>query len=283
MIPSPRRPPPDDQPFPAHPVPAPRRAADETGPTVPAPRRTVPAPGRADDDAGHADDGAGPAVEDVGRAGDGPGRVPLRLDADLHVTTGPDGLPAVMARAAARGLAALGIVAAPGPDPGWLDRYLATVRAADAVSPVRISAGLRVALLDPYGRTDLPASVHRELSRVDRIVLVPAGDWVRTGEDVVLAALRAAADLPGPLTLAGPLPELTGDSAAATGSACARAGLTVEVTERWRSPSLPTARALAAAGALLSAGSAAPSAAGVGRWDHVRRVAAALAPVPHPS
>lgn len=216
----------------------------------------------------------------------------LRLDADLHVVPaavrGAD-LAAALARAAASGLAHLGITAHARPDPDWYDRYVQTVRAAAALARTEVHCGLEVALLGPEGRTDLSPSVHRGLSRVDYVLLVPtpAADWGDRprprAEASTLAALRAAADLPVPVVLAASVPDgLDPDTLHALGWACARAGVCIEVSERRRSPSVPAATVLARAGASLVAGSGARSAAAIGRWDHVRAVAAALAPGAHP-
>ena len=219
-----------------------------------------------------------------------PGDWPLvpRLDTDLHVVPagvrGAD-LAAAMARAAAAGLTDLGIAAHARPDPDWFDGYVETVRAAAGVARTTIHCGLEVALLGPDGRTDLSPSLHRGLSRVDYVVLVPApaadwGDRARPGrraEIVTLAALRAAAGLAVPVVLAAPFPDEAGpDTLHALGWACARAGVAIEVSERRRTPSVPAATVLARAGVRLVAGSGARSAAAIGRWDHVRAVAAAV-------
>jgi hypothetical protein len=101
---------------------------------------------------------------------------------------------------------------------------------------------------------------------------------------MTLAALRAAAGLPVPVVLAAPFPDDVGaETIRALGWACARAGMAIEVTERHRSPSIAVATVLAGAGATLVAASGARSAADVGRYDHVRAVAAALLPRPQPS
>ena len=210
----------------------------------------------------------------------------LRLDADLHVVPaavrGAD-LSAALARAAASGLAHLGITAHARPDPDWFDRYVQTVRAAAALARTEVHCGLEVALLGPDGRTDLSPSLHSGLSRVDYVVLVPAPAAYRgdIAETTTLAALRAAADLSVPVMLAAPFPdELDPDTLHALGWACARAGVGIEVSERRRSPSAAAATVLARAGATLVAGSGARSAAAIGRWDHVRTVAGALAAAP---
>jgi hypothetical protein len=207
----------------------------------------------------------------------------LRLDADLLVPLGPAGPAAAMARAARSGLSELGLLVTAGP--GDLEDVLGEVRAADAVGAARVTAGLRVALLDPYGRTDLHPDVHRRLARLDRVVLVPEGDWATDAETVALAGLRAAADHPTRVVLTGLTGDLPRDTAAAVGWACARAGVAIGVTERGRTPSVATAVGLARAGAVLVAGSDARTPAEIGRWQHVAAVAAALdvpAPVPHP-
>jgi hypothetical protein len=193
--------------------------------------------------------------------------VTFSLRADRHVRAE---LPAALARATAAGLTELGVVSAPLDDPDWLDAYVARVRAADALVPARVTAALALPLPVPR------LTIHPRLSRVDGIVLVP--DPADPAEAVVAAAVRAAAGLPVPVTLAG-LDTVPAGAAAAL----AAAGIAVEVTERWRTPPLEVAVALHAAGVELVAGSAARAAADVGRWVHARRIAAALAPVPHPA
>jgi hypothetical protein len=225
-----------------------------------------------------------------------PGCGGLRLDADLHVTVrGSAELAAAMARAAAAGLADLGITAHARPDADWFDAYVEMVRAAGTMARTRIHCGLELTLFGLDGRIDLSPSVHRRLSRVDYVVLMPAvaGDWrggsrrpgpQQRAEAVTLAALRAAAGLPVPVVLAAPFPDEAGaETIRALGWACARAGVAIEVTERRRGPSIAVATTLAGAGATLVAGSGARSAADVGRYDHVRAVAEALGPVPRPS
>jgi histidinol phosphatase-like PHP family hydrolase len=229
----------------------------------------------------------------------------LDLAVDLHVATtlsyGRATLAAAVARAVATGLRELGVADHVGPDAGWLDGYVATVRATAAVAPVRVHCGLEIGLLDAAGALDLPDGTRPQLSRVDYVVLVPAGPTIvrRPGtrptaeqviEDVLLAALRAAATVPVPTLLAGlfaVLPtfglderDVPDQAVRDLGWACARAGVAVEVGERWRAPSPRVARLLAGAGVTLAAGSAARSVAEIGRWEHVRDVAAALAAAP---
>jgi hypothetical protein len=201
----------------------------------------------------------------------------LSLDADLYVALpahpARPALAAAMARAAARGLSDLGVVAPVPPDPDALDAYVESVRTADSLTRTRIHCGLELRLLATG--TDLPATVAPRLSHVDFIRLVPELTAYLTR-----TALAVAAALPVPVVLAGPFAadaDLT-----ALGRACADAGVAIEVTERRHSPSVAAALALHAAGATLVPGSGARTAADVGRYDHVRRVAAALAPGPHP-
>lgn len=191
----------------------------------------------------------------------------LRLDADVHVRVGPADLPAALARAAATGLTDLGVTAR---DPDRFDAHVQAVRSAAGLTRTRVHCGLELAV---DGSTD-PHSAW--LSYVDFVVLV-----AERGFDA--AVLHAAAALPVPVVLAGPV------LADLPPAALARAGVAVAVIERWRTPSVPVARALAAAGVPLLAGSAARHPAGIARWQHVRTVATALAqtpapaPVPHPS
>lgn len=195
-----------------------------------------------------------------------------RLDADLHARpTGLPGLAAAMAVAAARGLTDLGI-AVPAPRDGdRFDAYVGAVRAAGALTRTRIHCGVELRL--GAGGLDLPAYLPARLSRVDYVILRP--DRRR---HVTAAALRAAGVLGVPVLLAAPLPD-----PAVLGAAGTRTALAVEVSERRRTPSVRDARRLADSGVILVAGSGASHAAGVGRWVHVRAVAAALgAPEPHP-
>ena len=198
----------------------------------------------------------------------------LRLDADLHVRVAPADLTAALARAAAVGLTDLGVTVR---DPDRFDDYVRAVRSAGGLSRTRVHCGLEIVA---DGSTDLDATLRRRLSYVDYVLLV-----AERGFDA--AALHAAGTLPVPVVLAGPvLADVPAD-------VLARAGVTVAVTERWRTPSAAVARALAAAGIPLVAGSAARRSSAVGRWEYVRTVAEALAarpgaaaapaPVPHPS
>lgn len=226
----------------------------------------------------------------------------LDLGTDLHVATtlsyGRATLAAAVTRAAATGLRELGVADHLDPDPGWLDAYVAAVRAIATIAPLRVHCGLEIGLLDAAGGLDLPDAARARLSRVDYVVLVPAGPAVgqraggrpsaeRVVEDVLLAALRAAATLPVPAVLAGLFAALPGlalherdisdQAVRELGWACAQARVAVEVEERWRAPSARVARLLAGAGVTLTAGSGARTAAEIGRWAHVRDVAAALA------
>jgi hypothetical protein len=199
---------------------------------------------------------------------------PLRLDADLFVPARDRaGLGAALARAAAARLTDLGIVAPVPAGPAELDRYVETVRAAAALSRTRIHCGLQLRLLDG-GRTDLPLTVASRLSHVDYVRLVPAPAAALTR-----AGIAVAATLPVRVVLAGPL--AADADPAAIARACADAGIAIEVSERRRVPSVGVAVALHAAGATLVAGSGARAAAEIGRYRHVREVAAALAPDPH--
>jgi hypothetical protein len=107
----------------------------------------------------------------------------------------------------------------------------------------------------------------RLLAHVDHVVLAAGAGFGAT-------VLHAVAALRLPVVVAGPV---LADLPAA---ALARAGVAVEVTERWRTPGIAAARALAAAGVPLVAGSAAADPTAVARWAHTRLVAAALTRVP---
>jgi hypothetical protein len=198
----------------------------------------------------------------------------LRLDADIFVPArGRVALAAALARAAARGLTDLGIVAPVPAGPDGLDRHVEAVRAAADLSRVGVHCGLQLRLLDG-GRTDLPLTIATRLSHVDYVRLVP----VRTAA-LIRTSIAVAAALPVRVVLAGPFARDA--DLAAIGTACADAGIAIEVTERGRVPSVATAVALHAAGAALVAGSGARATAEIGRYEHVRAVAAALAPVSH--
>lgn len=193
-------------------------------------------------------------------------------------------------------------------DSDWLSAHRAVLRRAAARTDLTVGRGLQTAVLDTAGRLDLPA----ELAGLEYLAVTARGFPLRSGPaspadlrlllatgmlepaqaldllvKALVQALHRAAELaqpvlvrpfgilaevgldPGLLT-AGPLGRLA-EGCLATGSA-------VEISERWRCPSIPVAVALAAAGVPLVAGSGARHPEDVGRWSYLTEVAAALRP-----
>ncbi|MFI8423532.1 PHP domain-containing protein [Streptomyces sp. NPDC085479] len=233
---------------------------------------------------------------------------PLRTDphplrADLHTHTdfsdGHDPLGAVVEAAAAAGLDMLVVTDHVRADTTYLPAYTAAVRAARATAPLRLVCGVEAKILDTEGRLDLP----EDLTGVEHIALadhrfpLPDGpahpDSVRALLDegrlapdealrlLVRATARAVGRIPEGRTahvahLFSVLPKAGLDEDAVDAAllaplarACREHGVAVELNEKWRCPSVRTARLLHRAGVGLAAGSDAHRAEAVGRFTWV--------------
>ncbi|MFE5791495.1 PHP domain-containing protein [Streptomyces sp. NPDC056503] len=243
-----------------------------------------------------------------GTATDGRTAGPGPLRADLHTHTdfsdGHDPLGAVVAAAAAAGLDALVVTDHVRADTTYLPAYVEAVRAARATAPLELVCGVEAKILDTEGRIDLP----EDLAGIGHVALadhrfpLPDGpahpDSVRALLDdgglvpeealrlLVLATARAVERVPAGRTahvahLFSVLPKAGLDEDGVDAAlleplarACRERDAAVELNEKWRCPSVRTARLLHRAGVRLAAGSDAHRAEDVGRFPWV---AAALA------
>ncbi len=259
-----------------------------------------------------------PAVRDGGQVSSLPaeagrlGGVDLRADHHApSMFSGGSGTVDQNVRAAEEaGLTRLVVVDRVTCDTDWLAAHRAVIRRAAARTDLTLCRGLETAILDTAGTLDLPA----DLTAVEFLAVTEHGYPLRAGpgtpadvrillatgmltpaqavELLVGASVRAlhrAAEWAQPV-LARPfglLPEvgisedlLTGDVLGQFAEGCLATGSAVAINERWRCPSPRVAATLAAAGVPLVAGSAARHPDGIGRWDYVRDIAAALAGPP---
>ncbi|MFJ6432835.1 PHP domain-containing protein [Streptomyces sp. NPDC091416] len=239
-------------------------------------------------------------------SGSAAGRAPAGsglLRTDLHTHTdfsdGRDTLAAVVGAAADAGLHTLVVTDHVRADTTYLPAYVAAVRAARAAAPLSLVCGVEAKILDTEGRIDLPA----DLTGIEHIALadhrfpLPDGpahpDTVRalldegrlTPQEVlrmlVRATARAVERVPAGRTahiahLFSVLPKAGLDEALVDGPLLeplvrsGRAhGITVELNEKWRCPSVRTAGLLHRAGIRLGAGSDAHRAGAVGRFPWV--------------
>ncbi|GHJ97207.1 hypothetical protein SNE510_67260 [Streptomyces sp. NE5-10] len=231
-----------------------------------------------------------------------PGPDPLRADLHAHTDFSSDGydpLGAVVAAAADAGLRTLVLADHVRVDTTYLPGYVEAVRAARATAPLELVCGVEAKILDTEGRIDLPA----ELTGIEHVALadhrfpLPDGpahpDAVRALLDegrlapdealrlLVLATARAVERVPEGLTahvahLFSVLPKTGLDEGGVDAAlleplvrACRERDAAVELNEKWRCPSVRTARLLHRAGVRLGAGSDAHRARAVGRFPWV--------------
>ncbi|MDH3269882.1 MAG: PHP domain-containing protein [Gemmatimonadota bacterium] len=230
---------------------------------------------------------------------------PLAADHHVHSTfsdgrgTPEDNLSA--ARGA--GLARLGFVDHVRADSGWLPAYTAHIRALAATSEIEITCGVEAKILDLDGTLDLPA----DLRGIDRVVVadhqmpgakgpirpidariaLEAGALTRgrVVDDLVTATEAALNRHEGVLLahLFSVLPKMglseddvTDDHLFRLVEAASRSGAAVEVSERWRCPTLRVTRAFFAAGVAVVPSSDAHEPRAIGEYDYVSDVFAAI-------
>ncbi|MFE6225522.1 PHP domain-containing protein [Streptomyces sp. NPDC057854] len=226
---------------------------------------------------------------------------PLRTDLHTHTdfSDGHDTLDAVVASAAGAGLDALVLTDHVRADTTYLPGYVQAVRTARRTAPLTLVCGVEAKILDTEGGIDLPG----DLTGVEHVALadhrfpLPDGpahpDTVRALLDegrlapdealrlLVRATARAVERVPAGMTahvahLFSVLPKAGLDEASVDAAvlaplarACRARGVTVELNEKWRCPSVRTARLLRRAGVRLGAGSDAHRAEAVGRFRWV--------------
>lgn len=222
---------------------------------------------------------------------------------DLHTHTdfsdGHDTLDAVIRAAVEAGLDTLVVTDHVRVGTTYLPAYVAAVGAARATAPLTLVCGVEAKILNTDGRIDLP----EDLTEIEHIALadhrfpLPDGpahpDSVRALLDegrlapeealrmLVLATARAVEQVPAGRTahvahLFSVLPKVGLDETTVDGPlleplvrACRSRDAAVELNEKWRCPSVRTARLLHRAGVRLGAGSDAHRAEAVGRFPWV--------------
>jgi putative hydrolase len=175
------------------------------------------------------------------------------------------------------------------------------VRRVDAERPVTVRCGLEAKILDTDGRLDLPPdhALADLLLAADHQVPSPEGprlpkeigaalaagelaratvvDWIETATIATMAAH------PGVLIahMFSVLPKIglteadvSDERIARLADAAATHGAIVEVSERWRCPSLRTMRMMRAAGVHVVASTDSHRPQDIGRYDYCRKVAA---------
>jgi putative hydrolase len=233
------------------------------------------------------------------------------LHEDHHVhSTFSDGrstLEENIAQAERLGLGHLGCVDHVRADTTYHPDYAAAIRALRPKTAVSLSIGIEAKMLDAEGRLDLPAT---GLDAIDVIYAAdhqfPSPGGPRSPRDVkadldhgasaaqcidtLVAAMVAAMrrNRTHPLVLAHAfsiLPKIglsedqvPDDRLAELASAAAASRTIVEISERWRCPSIRTLRAVRAAGARIVCSTDSHLATAIGRYDYVRSTLQALAP-----
>lgn len=230
----------------------------------------------------------------------------LTVDAHVHSTfsDGRDRPGTNVARASALGLHSIGLVDHVRVDTSWLPDYVRTVDGLKRRSALDVTCGVEAKLLDTAGRLDMPNLP----SGVDWVVAadhqVPLGSapvppakirqMLVDGEvgpcevlESLLEATAAAAERHDNVLVAhlfSALPKcglseaiVCDQRVLALARRLAQAGARVEISERWRCPSVRVARIMRSAGVELVASTDSHRAATIGCYDHVREVARSLA------
>ncbi|SFT33817.1 putative hydrolase [Actinopolyspora lacussalsi subsp. righensis] len=239
---------------------------------------------------------------------------PLRADHHTHTrfSDGRDSLERTVEAASAAGLRALFVTDHVRADTSWLPAYTAAVRAVDSAAPLAVVCGVETKIVDTSGALDLPAdtrgvahiaiadhrfpltkgSAHpdtvRELLHQRRLTATEAVESLIEATVRAVTAVAERADGGRGVTghVAHPfsvLPkvglteeEIPPAALLRLARACRVTNIGVEVNEKWRCPSLPTALELHRAGVSLVAGSDAHEADSVGRWEYTASVFEAL-------
>jgi len=235
------------------------------------------------------------------------GRTPaVDLAVDGHVHTGfaagRDSVGVLVSAGDRAGLTAITFADQVGPETTWLPAYADAVRRARRRTELDLRIAAEVEVVRQDGWLAWPA----DLSHLEAISVAVSGlplaagpigprdirSLLATGDltaaqvaDIVLTATingLERASRYAPTQLARPLSLLSQvgvdeivvppASLAALAAACRDTGTTVEISEAWRSPSLPIVAALREADVSLVAASDARYAAEVGHWQYLSRV-----------
>jgi histidinol phosphatase-like PHP family hydrolase len=244
--------------------------------------------------------GAEPKSAVVGRTP----AVDLAVDGHVHTgfAAGRDSVGVLVSAGDRAGLTAITFADQVGPETTWLPAYADAVRRARRRTELDLRIAAEVEVVRQDGWLAWPADLsHLEAISVavsglplaagpigprDVRSLLATGDL--TAAQVVEIVLTATinglerASRYAPTQLARPLSLLSQvgvedivvppASLAALAAACRETGTTVEISEAWRSPSLPIVAALREADVSLVAASDARYAAEVGHWQYLSRV-----------
>jgi histidinol phosphatase-like PHP family hydrolase len=235
--------------------------------------------------------------------------IDLRYDAHVHTafSGGRDSVSVLVSAGEKAGLSGLTFADLVGPDSAWLASYRASIHRASQRTELTLRCGVEVEAIGTDGwlafptdlgglevisvglsRLPLPAGpVGPEVVRSLLLVgAVSSSDVIEQLVTITCLAVERVARY-APTLLARPLSFLTragiddadvpDQAIAALVEACRSHGTVVEVSERYRMPSIRMVRAFAAAGVAMVAASDARSAAEVGGWAYATEVAAVLA------
>jgi putative hydrolase len=232
---------------------------------------------------------------------------PISLRQDRHVhsrfSDGEGTLAENIAAAEALGLQDLTCVDHVRVSTDWVPAYVVAVRAARATTAVRLGCGIEAKLLDTDGALDLPPEIEgvdaiyaadhqvalvdgphhpRQIAAeiesgerdaaavIEAIVMSTAGAVVRY-PGVVIAHLFSVLPKIG-LSEADVAPELVQHLAAA----CVSSGACIEISERWRCPSVPTLRPFVEHGVTVLVSTDSHRSETIGRYEYCADVVAEL-------
>lgn len=226
----------------------------------------------------------------------------LREDHHVHSTfsDGKSTLEENVARCEALGLTHLGCVDHVREDSDYMPAYIAAVQAVRETTAVRLSIGVEAKILDHSGALDLPES---GLDGIDRVYVADhqfpwtdgprsprvVREWIEQGKETASECVRILVEATinsvrgytrHPAVLAhlfSILPkvglsedDVSDDLLQALAAGVAEAGAIVEISERWRCPSVRTLRAMRDANVPIICSTDSHSADSIGGYDYVR-------------
>lgn len=234
---------------------------------------------------------------------------PLDLRTDWHshttMTDGTATMSEMVDAAAARGLTRIHFTDHVRSDSTWVPEYVSAITAARGRTDVALVCGVEAKILDVRGSVDLPADLtgveivvvsdHQFPTRTGPVTPTEMRRRIEAGEmrvadavgDLVLATARAVfahervsvGHIFSVLPKAGiDVSEVTSEMLSTLAAAVRAAGATIEVSERWQTPSFEHVRAFCARGVELVPASDAHSADALGDWDFVARAALEIVP-----
>jgi putative hydrolase len=232
---------------------------------------------------------------------------PIRLDADMHVhssqSDGSGSLRQNVEAAATLGLECLGLVDHVRASTAWVPAFSANVRKLSSETPIELVCGVEAKILDQSGRLDLPPLV----PGVQRVVAAdhqfpgPKGPiaplTVRAG--MVAGCITASAVVEGLVTatvaamrarqklliahLFSLLPkvglnewDVSDEQIQRLADAAKASSAVLEISERWKCPSVRTASVFRDAGVEIVPSTDAHEPGSIGRYDYVAAVFLAL-------